>query len=97
MTSAKIGLYESLQNKLIFRSGFDGVRDCGSLTLTSTPFKVWRAIRLIVDTGLHYVGFSRDKALKYFSDYAWDDTDLAKKEVRQRDERVKNLAVNESL
>ena len=52
---------------------------------------------MIVDTGLHYVGFSRVKALKYFSDYAWDDTDLAKKEVRQRDERVKNLAVNESL
>ena len=35
-----------------------------------------------MDTGLHYVGFSRDQALKYFSDYAWDDTDLAKKEVR---------------
>ncbi|XP_068693503.1 uncharacterized protein [Montipora foliosa] len=44
-------------------------------------WQVWRAIRLIVDTGLHYVGFSRDQALKYFSDYAWDDTDLAKKEV----------------
>ena len=35
---SKDSLYESLQNKLIFRSGFNGVRDCGSLTLTSTPF-----------------------------------------------------------
>ena len=37
---------------------------------------------MIVDTGLHYVGFTRDKALKYFSKYAWDDTDIAKKEVK---------------
>ncbi|XP_015767204.1 PREDICTED: uncharacterized protein LOC107345966 isoform X4 [Acropora digitifera] len=44
-------------------------------------WQVWRAVRLIVDTGLHYVGMSRDQALKYLSDYAWDDTDLAKKEV----------------
>ena len=43
--------------------------------------KVWRALRLIVDTGLHYVGLSRDDALEYFNKYAWDDTDLAKKEV----------------
>ena len=35
---SKDSLYESLQNKLIFRSGFNGVRDCGSLTITSTPF-----------------------------------------------------------
>ena len=45
--------------------------------------QVWRAIRLIVDTGLHYYGFTRDTALEYFSKYAWDDTDLAKKEVRK--------------
>lgn len=44
-------------------------------------WQVWRALRLIVDTGLHYVGLSRDKALEYFSKYAWDDTDVAKKEV----------------
>ena len=36
---------------------------------------------MIVDTGLHYYGFTRDMALEYFSKYAWDDTDLAKKEV----------------
>jgi len=44
-------------------------------------WQVWRALRLIVDTGLHFVGFTRDKALEYFSKYAWDDTDLARKEV----------------
>ena len=36
-----------------------------------------------MDTGLHYVGFSRNKALEYFSKYAWDDTDLAQKEVKK--------------
>ena len=36
---------------------------------------------MIVDTGLHYVGLSRNQALGYFSKYAWDDTDLARKEV----------------
>jgi len=38
---------------------------------------------LIVDTGLHYYGFTRDTALEYFSKYAWDDTDVAKKEVKR--------------
>ena len=40
---------------------------------------------MIVDTGLHYVGFSRDEALEYFSKYAWDDTDIARKEVHPFD------------
>lgn len=43
--------------------------------------KVWRALRLIVDTGLHYKGFSRQKALQFFADYAWDEGDTALKEV----------------
>ena len=42
---------------------------------------MWRALRLIVDTGLHYEGFTRDDALKYFADYAWDTSDTAEKEV----------------
>ena len=42
---------------------------------------MWRALRLIVDTGLHYKGYSRAKALELFKKYAWDDTDLSKKEV----------------
>jgi len=38
---------------------------------------------LIVDTGLHYYGFTRETALEYFSKYAWDETDVAKKEVKR--------------
>ena len=44
-------------------------------------YQVWRALRLIVDTGLHYKGFNRAKALKFFADYAWDTSDGAQKEV----------------
>lgn len=45
-------------------------------------WQIWRAIRLIVDTGLHYyTNFTRDDALWYFDKYAWDNTDLAEKEV----------------
>ena len=36
-----------------------------------------------MDTGLHYYGFTRDEALEYFSKYAWDETDVAKKEVKE--------------
>lgn len=44
-------------------------------------WQIWRALRLIVDTGLHYKGMSRDEALNLFSRYAWDSTDVAEKEV----------------
>ncbi|XP_020631918.1 uncharacterized protein LOC110068847 [Orbicella faveolata] len=44
-------------------------------------WQVWRALRLIVDTGLHHKGFSRTDALGYFADYAWDTSDTALKEV----------------
>ncbi|KAK3717883.1 hypothetical protein QZH41_014887 [Actinostola sp. cb2023] len=44
-------------------------------------WQVWRALRLIVDTGLHYKNFSRQDALKLFADYAWDTSDGAQKEV----------------
>ena len=48
---------------------------------TNSRLKVWRALRLIVDSGLHYEGFSRSKALKYFADFAWDTSHMAQKEV----------------
>ena len=35
----------------------------------------------MVDTGLHYRGLSRKKSLEIFDQKAWDNTDLAKKEV----------------
>ncbi|KXJ22647.1 uncharacterized protein LOC110252025 [Exaiptasia diaphana] len=50
-------------------------------TNNMTADEVWRALRLIVDTGLHNKGFSREKALKFFADYAWDTSDGASKEV----------------
>ncbi|XP_068740719.1 uncharacterized protein [Montipora capricornis] len=43
--------------------------------------QIWRALRLMVDTGLHYKGMKRDEAIKMFADYAWDDSDFTKKEV----------------
>ena len=39
---------------------------------------------MIVDTGLHYVGFTRDQALEYSSKYAWNDTDFGRKEVNEK-------------
>ncbi|EDO43630.1 predicted protein [Nematostella vectensis] len=44
-------------------------------------WQIWRALRLIVDTGLHHKGMTRQKALQLFSHYAWDDSDVAEKEV----------------
>lgn len=31
-------------------------------------FELWRAIRLVVDTGVHFKGWSRDEALKYMNE-----------------------------
>lgn len=36
---------------------------------------------MVVDTGLHFKGKSRDWALKAFTDYAWDTSDKVEKEV----------------
>ena len=44
-------------------------------------WQIWRALRLIVDTGLHFKGMSREQAIQLFRHYAWDDTDVAEKEV----------------
>lgn len=42
---------------------------------------MWRSLRLVVDTGLHFKGMTRQKALQLFDDYAWDNTDIPGKEV----------------
>lgn len=44
-------------------------------------FQLWRAIRLVVDTGLHYKGFSRQNALQYFQEYMWETSDVLQQEV----------------
>lgn len=49
--------------------------------LTSLSPQLWRALRMIVDTGLHYKGLRRDDALHMFQKYLWDDSDIALKEV----------------
>lgn len=51
------------------------------LTLSLSLFQIWRALRLVVDTGLHFKGKSREWALKTFVDYAWDTSDKVEKEV----------------
>jgi uncharacterized protein (DUF885 family) len=33
-------------------------------------YDMWRAVRLVVDTGMHYKGWSRDKAIAYFKSNA---------------------------
>jgi uncharacterized protein (DUF885 family) len=33
-------------------------------------YEMWRAVRLVVDTGLHAMGWSRDQAINFFREYA---------------------------
>lgn len=50
----------------------DPYSDYGRLT-----FEMWRAVRLVVDTGLHALGWTRDQAIDYFREHtAMDDHNI---------------------
>ncbi len=56
------GLYsESLGEEMGFYT--DPYDKFGQLT-----FEIWRAIRLVVDTGMHSLGWSREQAIQFFKD-----------------------------
>jgi len=58
------GLYsESLGEEMGFYK--DPYSKFGRLT-----YEMWRAIRLVVDTGLHSMGWTRDQAIDFFREYA---------------------------
>ena len=58
------GLYsESLGEEMGFYT--DPYSKFGQLT-----YEMWRAIRLVVDTGMHYLGWSRQQAIDYFKENA---------------------------
>jgi uncharacterized protein (DUF885 family) len=58
------GLYsESLGEEMGFYK--DPYSKFGQLT-----YEMWRAIRLVVDTGLHSMGWTRDQAINFFREYA---------------------------
>lgn len=58
------GLYaESLGREMGFYA--DHSSRFGQLT-----YEIWRAIRLVVDTGIHALGWSRDQAISYFEENA---------------------------
>jgi uncharacterized protein (DUF885 family) len=51
--------------------GYDmGLYDNPYDRLGQLTYEMWRAVRLVVDTGLHAKGWSRDRAIAYFKDNA---------------------------
>lgn len=44
-------------------------------------FQLWRALRLVLDVGLHSKGMNRQEGLDLLAKYAWDTSDVAQKEM----------------
>lgn len=47
-----------------------GVYDDAKTKLGALSYEMWRAVRLVVDTGMHAFGWTRDRAVAYFLDNA---------------------------
>ena len=47
-----------------------GVYDGAKEKLGALSYEMWRAVRLVVDTGMHAFGWSRERAIAYFLDNA---------------------------
>ncbi len=56
----------------------DAYEDFGRLT-----YEMWRACRLVVDPGIHYMGWSRDRAVKFMA----ENTALSMREVNSEIDR----------
>jgi uncharacterized protein (DUF885 family) len=44
-------------------------------------YKIWRALRLVVDSGIHCYGWSLEKALAYMKKYCYHHEDILKTEI----------------
>jgi uncharacterized protein (DUF885 family) len=45
--------------------------------------ELWRAVRLVDDTGIHALGWTEDEAVKYAKDNTWSDDNFIHAEVRR--------------
>ena len=45
--------------------------------------ELWRAVRLVVDSGIHAKGWTEEEAVKYAQDNTWNDDSFIKSEVRR--------------